>query len=207
MRFPNESDEYRAARDALLQEEIELRRRTEAVRSGGACRSAAKCRPTRLRGRSAARSSGAVRARQGHVVPLQPHVHPERACRSGTARPAHRSSTHLTAGAPHRAAGQLAVVAEAPLEQFPEHARTRVGATCGCSPRRYDVQRRLSRRVGPRQNPVRRCSSAAMARSTTSGAASLCADRGIRSVVTTASGRCGRALPGRGTHWFRLAYH
>lgn len=31
MRFPNESGEYRAARDALLQEEIELRRRSEAV--------------------------------------------------------------------------------------------------------------------------------------------------------------------------------
>jgi predicted dithiol-disulfide oxidoreductase (DUF899 family) len=31
IRFPNEPDEYRAARDALLQEEIELRRHTEAV--------------------------------------------------------------------------------------------------------------------------------------------------------------------------------
>jgi predicted dithiol-disulfide oxidoreductase (DUF899 family) len=31
MRFPNESDEYRAARDALLDEEIALRRHTEAV--------------------------------------------------------------------------------------------------------------------------------------------------------------------------------
>src|SRR5712664_2206347 len=31
MRFPNESVVYRAARDALLQEEIELRRRSEAV--------------------------------------------------------------------------------------------------------------------------------------------------------------------------------
>src|SRR4029077_20905263 len=31
MRFPNESDGYRAARDALLQEEIELRRHSEAV--------------------------------------------------------------------------------------------------------------------------------------------------------------------------------
>src|SRR6266852_1451702 len=31
MRFPKESDAYRAARDALLQEEIGLRRRSEAV--------------------------------------------------------------------------------------------------------------------------------------------------------------------------------
>jgi predicted dithiol-disulfide oxidoreductase (DUF899 family) len=31
VRFPNESDEYRAARDRLLAEEIELRRKTEAV--------------------------------------------------------------------------------------------------------------------------------------------------------------------------------
>jgi predicted dithiol-disulfide oxidoreductase (DUF899 family) len=31
IRFPNESDEYRAARDKLLQQEIELRRLTEAV--------------------------------------------------------------------------------------------------------------------------------------------------------------------------------
>jgi len=31
MRFPNEPDEYRAARDALLEAEIELRRREEAV--------------------------------------------------------------------------------------------------------------------------------------------------------------------------------
>jgi predicted dithiol-disulfide oxidoreductase (DUF899 family) len=31
VRFPNESDEYRAARDALLREEIDLRRRAEAV--------------------------------------------------------------------------------------------------------------------------------------------------------------------------------
>jgi predicted dithiol-disulfide oxidoreductase (DUF899 family) len=31
MRFPNEFDEYRAARDALLEEEIDLRRRSEAV--------------------------------------------------------------------------------------------------------------------------------------------------------------------------------
>jgi len=31
VRFPNESDEYRTARDALLHEEIALRRRTEAV--------------------------------------------------------------------------------------------------------------------------------------------------------------------------------
>jgi len=31
IRFPNESDEYRAARDALLDEEIALRRQTEAV--------------------------------------------------------------------------------------------------------------------------------------------------------------------------------
>jgi predicted dithiol-disulfide oxidoreductase (DUF899 family) len=31
VRCPNESDEYRTARDALLQEEIELRRHTEAV--------------------------------------------------------------------------------------------------------------------------------------------------------------------------------
>src|SRR5207302_2200088 len=31
IRFPNESDEYRAARDALLDEEIALRRHTEAV--------------------------------------------------------------------------------------------------------------------------------------------------------------------------------
>ena len=31
VRFPNESEEYRTARDRLLTEEIELRRKTEAV--------------------------------------------------------------------------------------------------------------------------------------------------------------------------------
>lgn len=31
VRFPNESEEYRAARDRLLEAELELRERTEAV--------------------------------------------------------------------------------------------------------------------------------------------------------------------------------
>lgn len=35
VRFPNESDEYRTARNALLEEEIALRRRTVAVADWG----------------------------------------------------------------------------------------------------------------------------------------------------------------------------
>ncbi len=77
MRFPGESEEYRRARDELLDAEVSLRRQIEAV--------AAKRRELPLGGevpvdyavrrrRRAGADVRALRGRQGHVVRLQLHV-------------------------------------------------------------------------------------------------------------------------------------
>jgi hypothetical protein len=56
VRFPNESAEYRRAREALLAEETGLRRHTSASPSSAArCRRAARSKELCLRGRARAR--------------------------------------------------------------------------------------------------------------------------------------------------------
>src|SRR5713226_4888190 len=78
--FPGESDEYRAARDRLLEQEVELRRAMESVAAarrelppGGVVGLRV---PGRGPGRVADRGEavGAVRARQGQPADLQLHV-------------------------------------------------------------------------------------------------------------------------------------
>ncbi len=131
MRFPNESDAYRAARDALLQEEIELRRRSEAVAEQRRSLPLGGEMPTDYAFDGAGGTVRLselfedgkdtlflynfmfIRGEQG--LPL------EGACPSCTS-----IIDAVDGEAPH--IGQrvnLAVVAKAPLDQFQEHARTR----------------------------------------------------------------------------------
>ncbi len=131
MRFPNESDAYRAARDALLQEEIELRRRSEAVAKQRRSLPLGGEMPTDYAFDGA---GGTVRLSELFedgkdtlflynfmFIPGEQGLPLEGACPSCT------SIIDAVGGeAPH--IGQrvnLAVVAKAPLDQFQEHARTR----------------------------------------------------------------------------------
>jgi len=131
MRLPNESDAYRAARDALLQEEIELRRRSEAVAEQRRSLPLGGEMPTDYAFDGA---DGTVRLselfedgkdtlflynfmfiRGEQGLPL------EGACPSCTS-----IIDAVDGEAPHIVQRvNLAVVAKAPLGQFQEHARTR----------------------------------------------------------------------------------
>lgn len=131
MRFPNESDEYRAARDALLREEIELRRHNEAVADqrrrlphGGEL-------PTDFAFDGA---GGTVRLSELFengkdtlflynfmFIPGEQGLPLEGACPSCTS-----IIDAVDGEVPHIVQRvNFAVVAKAPLEQFQEHARTR----------------------------------------------------------------------------------
>jgi predicted dithiol-disulfide oxidoreductase (DUF899 family) len=131
MRFPNESDEYRAARDALLQEEIELRRQGEAVAEQRRSLPLGGEVPTDYAFDGA---EGTVHLSElfengkdtlflyNHMfIPGEQGLPLEGAC------PACTSIIDAVDGeAPHIVQRvNLAVVAKAPLEQFQEHARTR----------------------------------------------------------------------------------
>jgi len=131
MRFPNESDDYRSARDALLQEEIELRRRSEAVAEQRRSLPLGGEVPTDYAFDGA---DGIVHLSElfengkdtlflynfmfipgDHGLPL------EGACPSCTS-----IIDAVDGEAPHIVQRvNLAVVAKAPLEQFQQHARTR----------------------------------------------------------------------------------
>ncbi len=131
MRFPNESDAYRAARDALLQEEIELRRRSEAVAEQRRSLPLGGEMPTDYAFDGA---DGTVRLSELFedgkdtlflynfmFIPGEQGLPLEGACPSCTS-----IIDAVDGEAPH--IGQrvnLAVVAKAPLDQFQEHARTR----------------------------------------------------------------------------------
>ncbi len=131
MRFPNESDAYRAARDALLQEEIELRRRSEAVAKQRRSLPLGGEMPTDYAFDGA---GGTVRLSELFedgkdtlflynfmFIPGEQGLPLEGACPSCTS-----IIDAVDGEAPH--IGQrvnLAVVAKAPLGQFQEHARTR----------------------------------------------------------------------------------
>lgn len=131
IRFPNESDEYRAARDALLDEEIALRRHTEAV--------AEQRRHLPLGGRVP--TDYAFDGADGPVhlselfeagkdtlllynfmfIPGENGLPLEGACPSCTS-----IIDAVDGEAPHIVERvNLAVVAKAPLEQLQAHARTR----------------------------------------------------------------------------------
>jgi predicted dithiol-disulfide oxidoreductase (DUF899 family) len=131
IRLPNESDEYRTARDALLDEEIALRRHTEAVAEqrrrlplGGEV-------PTDYEFDGA---GGTVRLSELFeagkdtlflynfmFIPGEARLPLEGACPSCTS-----IIDAVDGEAPHIVQRiNLAVVAKAPLEQFQEHARTR----------------------------------------------------------------------------------
>ena len=131
IRFPNESDEYRSARDALLREEIALRRHTEAVAKqrrslplGGAV-------PTDY---EFAGTGGAVRLSELFendkntlflynfmFIPGAAGLPLEGACPSCTS-----IIDAMDGEAPHiEQRVNFAVVAKAPLEQFTAHAVTR----------------------------------------------------------------------------------
>jgi predicted dithiol-disulfide oxidoreductase (DUF899 family) len=131
MRFPNESEEYRAARDALLQGEIELRRRSEAV--------AEQRRSLPLGGKVPTDYAFDGPGGTVHLselfedgkdtlflynfmfIPGEQGLPLEGACPSCTS-----IIDAVDAEAPHILQRvNLAVVAKAPLEQFQEHARTR----------------------------------------------------------------------------------
>ncbi len=131
MRFPNESEEYRAARDALLQEEIELRRRNEAV--------AEQRRGLPLGGEVPTDYAFDGPGGTVHLselfedgkdtlflynfmfIPGEAGLPLEGACPSCTS-----IIDAVDAEAPHIVQRvNLAVVAKAPLEQFQAHARTR----------------------------------------------------------------------------------
>jgi predicted dithiol-disulfide oxidoreductase (DUF899 family) len=131
IRFPNESAEYRAAREALLAEEIALRRHTEAV--------AEQRRQLPLGGEvttdyAFTGGDGTVRLSElledgkdtlllynFMFIPGEAGLPLEGACPSCTS-----IIDALNGEAPHIAQRiNLAVVAKAPLEQFQEHARTR----------------------------------------------------------------------------------
>ncbi len=131
MRFPNESDEYRAARDALLQEEIELRRRTEAVAEQRRSLPIGGEVPTDYAFEGA---GGPVHLSElfdegkdtlllyNHMfIPGEQGLPLEGACPACTS-----IIDAVDAEAPHIVQRvNLAVVAKAPLEQFQEHARSR----------------------------------------------------------------------------------
>ena len=131
MRFPNESDEYRAARDALLQEEIELRRRTEAVAEQRRSLPLGGEVPTDYAFEGA---GGPVHLSElfdegkdtlllyNHMfIPGEQGLPLEGACPACTS-----IIDAVDAEAPHIVQRvNLAVVAKAPLEQFQEHARSR----------------------------------------------------------------------------------
>ena len=132
VRFPNESDEYRAARDALLHEEIALRRYTEAV--------AEQRRSLPLGGEVPADyifdEGGSRTVRLSELfedgkdtlllynfmfIPGAAGLPLEGACPSCTS-----IIDAVDGGAPHIVQRtNLAVVAKAPIEQFEAHARTR----------------------------------------------------------------------------------
>jgi predicted dithiol-disulfide oxidoreductase (DUF899 family) len=131
MRFPNESDEYRSARDALLQEEIELRRHSEAV--------AEQRRSLPLGGEVPTDYAfdgvdGTVRLSELFekgkdtlflynfmFIPGEAGLPLEGACPSCTS-----IIDAVDGEVPHIVQRvNLAVVAKAPLDQFQEHARTR----------------------------------------------------------------------------------
>jgi predicted dithiol-disulfide oxidoreductase (DUF899 family) len=131
IRFPNESDEYRAARDLLLDEELALRRHTEAV--------AKQRRRLPLGGEVPADyafdgAGGTVRFSELFddgkdtlflynfmFIPGNAGLPLEGACPSCTS-----IIDAVDGEAPHIVQRiNLAVVAKAPLEQFQEHARTR----------------------------------------------------------------------------------
>jgi predicted dithiol-disulfide oxidoreductase (DUF899 family) len=131
MRFPNESDEYRAARDALLQEEVELRRRSEAVAEQRRSLPLGGEVPTDYAFDGA---GGTVHLSElfedgkdtlflyNHMfIPGEQGLPLEGACPACTS-----IIDAVDAEAPHIAQRvNLAAVAKAPLEQFQEHARTR----------------------------------------------------------------------------------
>jgi len=131
MRFPNESDAYRAARDALLQEEIELRRRSEAVAEQRRSLPLGGEMPTDYAFDGA---GGTVRLSELFedgkdtlflynfmFIPGEQGLPLEGACPSCTS-----IIDAVDGEAPHIVQRvNLAVVAKAPLEQFQEHARTR----------------------------------------------------------------------------------
>jgi predicted dithiol-disulfide oxidoreductase (DUF899 family) len=131
MRFPDESDEYRAARDALLQEEIELRRRTEAVAEQRRSLPLGGEVPTDYAFDGA---GGTVHLSElfeegkdtlflyNHMfIPGEQGLPLEGACPACTS-----IIDAVDAEAPHIVQRvNLAVVAKAPLEQFEDHGRTR----------------------------------------------------------------------------------
>ncbi len=131
MRFPNESDAYRAARDALLQEEIELRRRSEAVAKQRRSLPLGGEMPTDYAFDGA---GGTVRLSELFedgkdtlflynfmFIPGEQGLPLEGACPSCTS-----IIDAVDGEAPHIVQRvNLAVVAKAPLDQFQEHARTR----------------------------------------------------------------------------------
>ena len=132
IRFPNESEEYRAARDALLDEEIALRRHTEAV--------AEQRRQLPLGGDVPTDyifdESGSRTVRLSELfedgkdslllynfmfIPGDAGLPLEAACPSCTS-----IIDAVDGEAPHISQRiNLAVVAKAPIEQFEAHARTR----------------------------------------------------------------------------------
>jgi predicted dithiol-disulfide oxidoreductase (DUF899 family) len=132
VRFPNETDEYRTARDALLQEEIALRRHTEAVAEqrrglpvGGEV-------PTDYifdeSGSRTVRLSELFEDGKDTLllynfmfIPGEAGLPLEGACPSCTS-----IIDAVDGEAPHVSQRiNLAVVAKAPIEQFEAHARTR----------------------------------------------------------------------------------
>jgi predicted dithiol-disulfide oxidoreductase (DUF899 family) len=131
MRFPNESDEYRGARDALLREEIELRRHGEAVAEQRRSLPLGGEVPTDYRFDGA---DGTVHLSELFedgkdtlflynfmFIPGVAGLPLEGACPSCTS-----IIDSVDGEAPHIVQRvNLAVVAKAPIEQFQEHARTR----------------------------------------------------------------------------------
>src|SRR6266446_7281304 len=130
MRFPNESDAYRAARDALLQEEIELLRRSEAVAEQRRSLPLGGEMPTDYAFDGA---DGTVRLSElfedgkDSLFLYNFMFIPGEAGLLEGACPSCTSIIDAVDGeAPHIVQRiNLAVVAKAPLEQFQEHARTR----------------------------------------------------------------------------------
>ena len=131
-RFPNETDEYRRARDELLESEIELRRRAEAVAAQRRSLPLGGEVPTDYRfdedGDRTVRMSELFEEGKDTLflysfmfIPGEQGLPLEAACPSCTSiiDAVDGEAPHITQRV------NLAVVAKAPIEQFREHARRR----------------------------------------------------------------------------------
>ena len=197
--FPGESPEYRAARDRLLEQEIELRRATEAVAAarrelppGGAVPEDYVFQGAG-RGRRADRGEavGAVRARQGHPRDLQLHVPPRprrrppgarrparrRCCRWRRARARHAWRCSTSSTAPPSTRPSRSTSRSSPRRRSRGSSpspRSAAGGGCGCCPRPPTPTTATTTARPPRETSGRcsTCSTATARRSATSGARS-----------------------------------